>query len=396
MTTETQAVVVRPVLNRPLAVFLSIAVAVLSLIVLAGCSTVGGSTDAGPQSVVLDTAMIGSGFEGDFDSPPASGPEAQRGKTVWYISCGQSYIACSRSATDFQQAGSALGWNVTVVDGKADPSAAANLIRQGIAAGADGIALMTYDCPGIKNALIEARTANVPVVNFGSMDCDDPAFGGREKLFTASLNIRGSDNQCDFWTNYAKARADYALAALGGQPGQIIHINETSQRGHQCEAAGFVAQVGNKCPDCIIVDTPFTFAQVPTKANEIFRSAITRNPEAKVVSFPMDSLMQLGLQTVLDSSGRTDLTRVGAEGAPPNLELIREGKQDSATVFPLDWYNWGLADTLNRLFANDTKMPSEGGGYIQVDRTHNLPADDNVELPIDFKAAYQNVWSGDR
>jgi hypothetical protein len=41
-------------------------------------------------------------------------------------------------------------------------------------------------------------------------------------------------------------------------------------------------------------------------------------------------------------------------------------------------------------------MPSEGGGYIQVDRTHNLPADDNVELPIDFKAAYQNVWSGDR
>jgi ribose transport system substrate-binding protein len=369
----------------------ALAAAALVVVAMAGCSKV--ESDTGAAAPEVETSTLDAGYAGDFEPPPSEGPAAQQGKNVWYISCGQAYVACANSATWFQEAGQALGWDVTVIDGKADPSTAANAIKQGVAAGVDGIALFTFDCPGIKSSLLEARAADIPVVNFGSLDCDDPGFGEGEPLFAASLNVRGSDNPADYWSDWGKWRAQYAVAALGGEPGGIINIHETSQRGHQYQQEGFEATVKELCrEDCELIDTPFTFAQVPTRSSEIFKAAIARNPDAKVVCFEPDALMGLGLGTVFEQSGRS-LVRVGGEALPPNLEAIRQGKQDQSTFIPYNWYMWGLADTLNRIFAGEAdNLPSQGGGFMYVDKDHNLPTGDEVELPIDFRAAYQELW----
>src|SRR5579871_1682724 len=78
-----------------------------------------------PPAYVLEAQkIVESGYKGNFDPPPSTGPAAVRGKKVWYISCGQAYAACSTAANGFVEAGKELGWEVTIQDGKATPSVA--------------------------------------------------------------------------------------------------------------------------------------------------------------------------------------------------------------------------------------------------------------------------------
>lgn len=365
---------------------------------LAGCSTIGNSASTGTATQSsADSALLKTGYAGAFDAPPASGPAAQKGKNVWYISCGQTYVACANSAIAFKQAGKALGWNVTTIDGKADPNTAATEIKQAIAAHVDGVALFTYDCPGIKSALLAAKAANMPVVNYGSIDCDDAGFGSGDALFAASVNEQGSSNQADMWGVLGKARADYVTAKVGSAGGKIIDINETSQRAHVYQQKAFVAELGSKCPKCQMVNVPFTFSQVPTAATAIWKAALLANPDAKAITWDTDALMFDGLSTAIQqSSFRTSsVPKIGAEGNLPNMDLIRNGQQTSSSFIPYSWYQWGAADTLNRLFAGESasNLPSEGGGFMYIDKTHNLPASGKEpKLPIDYQAEYKKVW----
>jgi ribose transport system substrate-binding protein len=364
----------------------------------AGSSTAGsGSATSGSSATGgADADFLAEGYAGAFTAPPKDGPAAVKDKDVWYISCGQSYAACAGAASSFEEAGQALGWNVTIADGKADPNTAATIIKQAVAAGADGVGLFTYDCPSIKSALLEAKSAGVPVVNYGSLDCDDEAFGSEEPLFAASVNEQGSTDQAQMWKQLGEARAKYTAAKLGEAGGLVLNINETSQRAHQWQQVGFTDTIAQVCPNCEVVDVPFTFAQVPTRSSEIFKAAILQHPDLAAITWDTDALMGLGLSTVLEQAALSpDIPKVGAEGNPPNMDLIRAGQQTSSSFIPYGWYQWAMADTFNRIFAGEdaASLPDQGGGYMFIDKDHNLPAEgEPVQLPIDYKAAYQAVW----
>ena len=377
-------------------------VACAMVLALAACGaaiSLTGATSAGASSPTAQQ-LLAQGYAGAFQPPPTSGPKAVRGKTVWYISCGQTYIACVESADAFKAAGAALGWHVTVVDGKATPSVAAALIRQAIAAKVNGVGLFTYDCPGIKTALLQAKAAHMYVVNFGSIDCSDPAFGGGKALFAATENILGSNNAGAFWERDGEARATYIAGRLGGAKGtgKVLDINETTQRAHVYMEEGFSKQLKALCPHCVHVSVPFEFAEVPTQATQIWKAAMIANPDAKSVSWDTDALMELGLSTAIQEAHLpSTVLKDGNEGLPPNLGLIRSGQQTSAVGVPYTWYMYGLADTLNRLFAGDSssQLPSEGGGFQYIDKSHNLPgAGQAVKVPINFIADYLKVWKG--
>ena len=381
----------------------AVAAAAIAALVAAGCSTTSttsspsGGGGSGASGTGVDTAALAAGYKGSFDPPPSSGPAAQKGKNVWYISCGQAYVACASSAVSFKEAGTALGWNVTIVDGKADPSTAANAIKQAVNGDVDGVALFTYDCPGLKSALLQAKAANMPVVNYGSLDCDDSAFGG-EPLFAASVKEQDSTNQADMWGVLGKARADYVAASVGADGGTVININETSQRAHQYQQIAFAKEIADKCPKCKVVDVPFTFSQVPNPATAIWKSALLKNPDAKAITWDTDALMGLGLSSAIQQSRRgSDLLKIGAEGNLPNMELIRSGQQTSSSFIPYGWYQWAAADTLNRLFSGEkaADLPSQGGGFQYVDKDHNLPAAGQpVKVAVDYQSAYKAVWNG--
>lgn len=333
-------------------------------------------------------------YEGSYDPPPKSGPPAQSGKTVWYISCGQEYEACVQQADAFKEAGSKLGWDVTVHDAKAVQQAYGEIIKQAIAAKVDGIATLAGDCPNMKSALEEAKDAGIPVVNYAGLDCDYEGFGGGEPLFTKTLFYAGYHDFIEQGEAYARDRAIAAIQHMQGE-GEVLNLEVQGVAADEAYNRGFNEAIEELCPDCSVVGVPFTLDQVPTKASQVWAAAIQSHPNAETLSNPLDAFMALGLKTTLIGADR-DLWVIGAEVPLANLKLIEEGLQGAGlAVSAYVWPMWGMADTLNRVFAGSDDYPNEGGGWILVDKTHNMPPPgQQVEPPVDFKVAYEKVWDG--
>lgn len=363
-----------------------------------GPSSPGTATTASPGTGAVELQpIIDKTYAGDFGVVPATGPKAVTGKKVWFISCGQLFVGCATMATNFKQAGDALGWQVTVQDSKADPSLATALLRQAIAAHIDGVGVTGFDCPGIRSALLEAQAAKLPVLNFAASDCSDPAFGGGEKgLFTASVKLRGSDRTIDFFNAVSRARAQYVVAKAG-QKAVILSLAEQSHAEQKALGKAFDDEIAKICATCQVVPVKFTFAQVPSPATQIWQTAIQTHANATVITTSLDSLMPVGLQTAILQGGRTNLLVGGGEGNPANFDLIRSGKETFSVAVAYSWIMWGLADSMNRVFAGEDpkSLPDEGAGWQYVDATHNLPASGAYYEPsVDFRTAYKKVWSG--
>jgi ribose transport system substrate-binding protein len=376
-----------------------IMLAALSLtagLALAACSTVSSTSSPAATASIGATqqAVLQSGFSGELlQKPTAAGPAAQRGKNVWVVSCGQAYQACAQLSSSFVAAGKQLGWHTTLVDGKANPAVATTAIMQAVAAHANGIAVFSFDCPGVKSGLMAAKSAKIPVVQYTSIDCNDPAFGSGQPLYTAGLNVMGSTQIKDYYLKWGAARAEYAAALMGGK-GKLLEIADTDQRTQQYSNQGFEGQFKKSCPACTLVKVPFTFSQVPHAATAEWSSALLQNPDATAVAFGIDSLMSLGLQSVLKQANFHGIV-AGGEGL--NLDLVRAGAQDTETVIPYGLAAWGLADTLNRVFAgaNPATLPTEGGGWEFIDKDHNLPKPGQAWQPaFNYQQTYTSMGDG--
>ena len=333
-------------------------------------------------------------YESTFGEPPTSGPRAVAGKKLFIIPCGQQAAGCQSPAEAAVEAAESLGWETTTCDGKLNPATWATCIRQGIAAKPDAIATIAIDCSAVKQALVEARSAKVPVVNSIGFDCDEPSAGGGEKLYTTSL-IPGTDypTMGELYVAAGKARADWVISAVGPEATVLeLDFQGTPTGGYLHQ--GFAEQM-KTCSGCKVVPIPITL-QSFGRVQQITQSALLQNPDAEALAVPLDSLMLAGVAPAVAQSGMAKKIAVmGGEGQPANLDLIRsgDGRQSAAVAQSSAWVGYATVDTVNRFFAGQPPVP-EGLGFQVVDATKNLPGSGGYVPPVDFKAAYKSAWKG--
>lgn len=384
-------------MSRGRSVGVRLLLAAASVALLAACLTACGGGGSSTTSEVTggEAKELKELYAGEWTMPPTSGPAAEAGKEVWFISCGQAFENCSKASEAFKEAGSALGWKVNVVDGEANPSKANELIKQAVAAHVDGIASIAWDCPTIKSGLLAAKAADIPVVNFGGFDCDFKAFGGGEPLFTKTENVLGGPSFENYIDAYETARAEAMLALTGGGDEKILQLEEQSLTNSKVKSEAFKKTVAAKCPECALIPVEWQYAQVPQEATQIWKSAIQQNPDASVLVASSDDIMNLGLRSAIQQSGHRGLFVMGAEGPPPNQELIREGFESAALAIPpgFAWQMWGEADTLNRIFANSKEYPDEGGGWVLLDQEHVPAEGEEIKTP-DYQGDFEKIWNG--
>lgn len=371
-----------------------VAVAAVLAVAATGLVACGGD-DARSEDRTTPTqasASANEAFAGTNASPPKDGPAAQRGKDVWVISCGEALESCSVPTASAREAADVIGWDVTVFDGKLDPATYNAGIREALAAGADGIVLNTIDCPLVRGALQEARRAGVPVVALYTQACDDD-----KKLFTSvGYGASGTTDYPAYVEAWATAKADWLSYATDGKA-KIIDFAQTDLPTTQLIEEGFRKGVANACGGCEIVATvEFTSADIGPRLQQRTEQAILKHPDANAVHAPHDSAMTLGIGPGIQASGRGgELAVIGGEGFPSNIELIREGiQQDAVNALPNEWVGFASIDTLNRLFAGGGPVP-QGLGWQLVDADHNMPEAGPYEPDVDFRAAYERVWSGE-
>lgn len=375
------------------------ATAIAVVTVLLGSAACGGSSSdddvaasAAPEASADGEIDLSALYAGTYEPPPAEAPKVAEQKNVWVVSCGQQSVTCVDIANATVEAAEALGWDTTLCDGKLNPNDWGGCLRQAVAAKADVAFEAGVDCAAIKQPLEEAKAAGVKVINQFAFDCDDPALGGGEPLYAASLIPSSKYPTAQaWWLASGKARADWITNETDGKA-KVIMIDVPGLTLVKYMNQGFSEELEAMCPGCSIVETVEgtpAFVDIPPKVG----SALAQHPDANAMSVPFDAIFLLGLSQTIASTGRGDeLAIVGGEGDAPNMDLIREGKEGAVAGLDLGWIGWGSIDTALRLFAGEPPV-AQGIGLQLVDNEHNLPPSGQAyTAPIDYRSAYKKAW----
>ena len=173
------------------------------------------STTSGVPAAV--TALLDSGYKGTFQPPPSSGPKAAAGKSVWVISCGQIAASCAEIADAAMAAGNALGWKMTLFDGKLDPTLYTQGILQAIAAHASGIFTVAVDCSIATAPLKQAKAAGIYTVGVSNFDCNDPLADTGPPLYSTYVKYTGINGYCTTYEDWKEYNAAWIIAQTDGK-----------------------------------------------------------------------------------------------------------------------------------------------------------------------------------
>jgi len=348
---------------------------------------------ADPAVLAYAQQQVEQAYKGTTRTPPAAAPKPQKGKKVWIISPGQVGESASIATNAAKEAGELIGWNMTLFDAKLDASMFGTGIRQAIAAKADGVILHAIDCAWVKQPLVEAHAANVKLVAYYALDCDDPSVKG-EKLFDATVDF-GSQfgSYAELTRAWGAVKADWIIAKTQGNA-KVIGFRQDEFSVVKYIREGFDQELA-KCKTCEIVkNVDLTLDDFGPKLQQKAQGALLQHPEANAVHVPYDSLMHLGIGAAIVESGRVDrLHVVAGEGYPSNIQLIRDKKgQEAANAYPNVWTGYAAIDTLNSVF-HGQRAHDSGIGWKLIDREHNLPPPGKgYEPDQDFRAAYKKAW----
>ncbi|TFV62199.1 sugar ABC transporter substrate-binding protein [Geodermatophilus sp. DF01-2] len=369
----------------------------------AGAGAEGSGTDS--EIVAEAQAAVEQNRRGTDRALPDSSPAPLPDQNIWVISCLEAGEGCSAPAAGAKEAGEALGWDVTVFDGKGTPDGFAEGIRTAIADQADGIILDVVDCVAAKSALEEAKAAGIPIYAFYSLDCDDPLLGeGGEPLFDAELQYEEGRTYAEQVEDvYSKSVADYVIAETDGQA-KVIQFIEDDILVAQHLYKGFARHL-EPCGGCeIVAQVPFTLTDLATgQLRAKAAAALTQHPDANVVYVPYDAALTLGIAQAVTASGRDDeLLVTGGEGLSPNIGFVREGKgQDMIAGAPARWVGWAAIDGMNRLLQGEEQV-DPGIGLQTLDTSSpSLPTettfydgniDEEGKPTQDYEANYRRIW----
>lgn len=386
-------------------------VALLTATAVAGCSSSGtgstpnsspagssaasstGSGSSAPAANNSPQAALAKAYAGAVGQPPSAPVKPVGSALVWVVSCGQQVPTCAGPSGAAVAAAKTIGWDAKLCDGKLNPQGWAACIRQGISARAAGILVIGQDCNSFQAALQEANAAKIPVIGTGGNDCD---VTGGKKLFAATVqNLSGMTAQ-QWWNELGRLQADWIIGKTNGKA-QVLSLQFTDAIWGAWIQDAFAKELAT-CGGCKVVNTlKIGNADVATgKLPQMFGTALVKAPNVNAVDVPLDGWFFAGLSQAIQSSGRSNqLSVVGAFGEPGNLDLIRKGiGEDASVAFNAEWVGWSGVDNLARVLAKQAPQPA-GVGLQTIDGQHNLPAAGQpfaYTPAVDYVAAYKKAW----
>jgi ribose transport system substrate-binding protein len=379
------------------------AVGIVALVVLAACSsskttstgntTGGGGGNSAAAALTKANAATQLAFQGTNRNVDSKSRPAVTGKSIVVISAGQAASSSSVPSNAAMAAAQAIGWKATLYDAALDPSKYPGLIRQAIAAKANGIVLDAIDCSAAQPALEQAKAAGIALIPIYAFDCTDShAHAGNSNVFSANINFGPKAANVDAFTeSYGADQANYIISKSKNSA-KIIAIQDPEFTVLYWTLQGFKNVIdasggGSQIVDTLNVTTQdLGNGQITTK----IQAELLRFPQANWVKSPYTYVTTLGIAPSLGSkAGKIDV--MGGEGFSDELDLIRSGKITAANVISSAWVGWASIDTMNSVFLKQAPVDS-GIGWTMVDKEHNLPASGNFVPKVNYQQEYMTAW----
>jgi ribose transport system substrate-binding protein len=318
---------------------------------------------------------------------PTTGPKAQPGKTVIYISADQRNGGALGVGNGVVEAAKAIGWNVKVIDGQGSVPAQTAAIDQALALKPDGIILGTIDAVGQRTAIDKANQLGVKVVGWHSGPKPGPM--DSPKLVT---NITTPPDQialtaADYAIVQSKGTAEVAImrnseTAIGRMKGDLIRSQIEACKG--CKVLSF---------DVIqIADTSTRVTPLTASLMQRYKGKLTWMLAINDLyfDFAVPALRAAGVPP----SGPPVLVSAG-DGSVSAYGRIKAGSYQVATVpEPLNLQGWMAIDELNRAFAG-----APWSGYInavhlvtKANVTQDGGKDNRFDPGNGYRDHYKAIW----
>jgi ribose transport system substrate-binding protein len=366
--------------------------AVLAALTLAACSSSTGETaanSADTTSEAADTGVDVSSYEEDARAAmepvteftgPTEGPAAQPDKKVTFITCGFEAEGCNLPGKAAAEAGEALGWDVTVVDGKFDPRVYARAIQQAIDGGADGVILDAISAGAVAEPVARARAAGLVVGSYDS--ANEVAPDGVSYEVIAQPEAQG------------KAMADYMVWKTGGEA-KAFMLNAPEFAGPSTWLNAATEQI-RACDGCEVVEEQnFVAGDAATRLPQLALSTTRQNPDVNVLIASYDAAMLQAIPS-MQQAGMLDRVMVGTfNGISPALQFVRDGVLTATVGGAMEWGAWAAMDNMNRVLAGEEAV--EQNVPIRLITEENI---DSIEPggpwtgDVDFREAYNDIWNG--
>jgi ribose transport system substrate-binding protein len=346
-----------------------------------GGSTEGGSS--GNSEAATAKSELAKLYKGTFKTPESSGPAPKSGQNVWAILPGFAAVGSKLDAEAFKEGAEELGWNVTLKDGKFEPSVWLSSIREAIRANADAIWLEGIDCESVKAGLEEAKKAGILVIASAASDCE-PA------LFSTETNFVDG-GYTEYLEAVGEAQAIWAIANTNAEA-KVLLVYENDLAGLIALNNGAKSRL-EKCSTCEIVgEVPFTGTELGPPLQQKVEQALLQYPETTVVDGNYDSAVELGVAPAVRASGK-EIQVLGYEGNPNNIELVRNGEQAMGGGYPFGWLSYAALGAIIRLQAGERSPGNSGMGIQVFDAENNLPPKGEPYVPpIEFRKYYREAW----
>jgi len=386
---------------------LALAAGLVSLtLVVAACGGSSTSTEATPAPAASEAAPAASEaapasaidaayaelLDGSWTLPPTTVVPGVGPKTIMLASCGEANDNCVDMGGGVRKAAEILGWKVELCDGALDAAKYAACFRQAVAQGVDAVVNLAMDCPVVKAPLKEAVDAGIKVVGVHAFDCNelDPA---DKPLFTTQISYgdRAADMP-DIWRAWGAADAVAAVKWANG--GAILHPVNKEFASFKFMDEGWYPKVAEICPECKVIDLPWTVSEAGPKLEAKVQAALLKNPEITVVTAATNA--PLGFLNGVKLSGMADKVKVvEGHGSITEGEWIRSGEMAALIGWVNDWWGYAAVDALNSDFAGAAQEDS-GIGFAIIDAENNLyPSGEAFQgqgKAPDLAALYASRW----
>ncbi|MGK3958672.1 substrate-binding domain-containing protein [Arthrobacter sp. R4] len=350
-------------------------------------STAAAATAAGDSGCadVVATAQKAVEKASKADTPwdgPTTGPKAVAGKTLVYVAQSMTNPGVAGVAKGLQEAASAIGWNVKVIDGLGTPAGIQSAFSQALTTKPDGIVIGGFDPKTTAAQVAEANAANIPLAAWQALSTPGPS---ADPLLFTNITTKVED--------VAKISADYVIAQSNGKAGVVIFTDSSIPFAEG--KSQMIRKELETCPGIKVLEYDnVPLSDVSARMPQEVSSLLSKHNEAWTYSVAINDVYYENAAAALRAGG------VKAGGAPFNvgagdgdssaLQRIKADEYQAATVpSPLKSEGWQIVDELNRAFNN---QPASGYvPQIHVSTKENTTATDAWD-PAGYQDAYRTIW----
>jgi ribose transport system substrate-binding protein len=335
----------------------------------------GGAVDVSKYQTAAEQAMNPtSDWKG-----PATGPAAKADAKVMFIACGFAAEGCKGPADAATEAGAAIGWDVTVVDGKFDPQIYSRSISQAIDQKYDAIILNAISADAVAEPLKAARAAGIVV---GSWDgANKPSDTGVSFEVDEPLEQQGI-NMANYMIWKTEGKANVSL--LNAPEFNVVNTWVTAAK-----------ETFKECSTCTIAkDDQFVSSDAATRIPTLISSNLRQNPNINVVIGGYDAALISAIPTLTPTPEKPVLIG-GFNGISAMLQFIRDGKASATSAVAIKWGTWAAFDNVNRLLQDqpivEQKIPTR---LITTENVEDITPGSQWDGDADYKTTFKTIWAG--